>query len=255
MARIERFGTTTLILGDALELLTSLDVGDFVGVLTDPPYSSGGNVRDKAMPTSAKYLQGRGGGRYPEFAGDTRDQRSFLTWSTMWMSLARKLVVPGGILATFTDWRQLPVTTDAVQCAGWVWRGIVPWDKTESARPQLGRYRNQTEFVAWGTNGSRPLLGPVAPGVFRMPVPRVKHHIAGKPVELMRGLLSVMQGPVLDPFMGSATVGVACLEMGLHYVGMEVDPTIFEIACQRMAAVKPLGNQKETQLQLREIRE
>lgn len=241
MARIERFGNITLILGDALEVLALLDAGRFVGVLTDPPYSSGGNVRDKSMPTSAKYLQAGSTGRYPEFAGDTRDQRSYLAWSTLWMARARELVAPGGILATFSDWRQLPVTSDALQCAGWVWRGILPWDKTESARPQLGRYRNQCEFVAWGTNGARPLAGPIAPGVFRMPVPRTKLHIAGKPVELMRGLLSVMSGPILDPFMGSATVGVACLEIGLEYVGIEVDPAYFEIACQRVESIISSG--------------
>lgn len=241
MARIEQFGTITLIQGDALEVLASLEASRFAGVLTDPPYSSGGNVRDKAMATSAKYLQSGGGGRYPEFQGDTRDQRSYLAWSTTWMSRARELVTPGGILATFSDWRQLPVTTDAVQCAGWVWRGIVPWDKTESSRPQLGRYRNQTEFVAWGTNGARPLAGPIAPGVFRMPVPRVKHHIAGKPVELMRGLLGVMQGPILDPFMGSGTVGIACQELGLEYVGIEVDPTYFDIACRRVESIIAVG--------------
>ena len=234
MARIERFGTITLIHGDALEETAGLPAGHFVGVLTDPPYCSGGNVRDKAMATSSKYLQGSGSGRYPEFQGDTRDQRSFLVWSTMWMARARELTVPGGILATFSDWRQLPVTTDAVQCAGWVWRGIVPWDKTENCRPQRGRYRNQTEFVAWGTNGARPLAGPVAPGVFRAPIPRIKHHIAGKPVDLMKGLLSVMQGPILDPFMGSATVGVACHQAGLEYVGIEVDATYFDIACRRI---------------------
>lgn len=233
MARIERFGNLTLILGDSLEVMASLEAGHFAGVLTDPPYSSGGNVRDKSMSTSAKYLQSGAASRYPEFAGDTRDQRSYLAWSTMWMARSRELVQPGGLLATFSDWRQLPVTTDAVQCAGWMWRGIVPWDKTESCRPQLGRYRNQTEFVAWGTNGARPLAGPVAPGSFRMPTPRVKHHIAGKPIELMRGLLSVMSGPILDPFMGSATVGLACRELGLDYVGIEVDRTIFEIACNR----------------------
>jgi site-specific DNA-methyltransferase (adenine-specific) len=236
MARIERFGSLTLILGDALEVMASLEANHFVGVLTDPPYSSGGNVRDKAMPTSAKYLQSGAAGRYPEFAGDTRDQRSYLAWSTMWMARARELVRPGGLIATFSDWRQLPITTDAVQCAGWVWRGIVPWDKTESSRPQLGRYRNQCEFVAWGTNGRRPLVGPIAPGVFRMPIPRIKHHIAGKPVELMTGLLGVMNGPILDPFMGSGTVGIACQTLGLEYVGIEVDPTYFEIACERAEA-------------------
>ena len=151
------------------------------------------------------------------------------------MSRARELVVPGGLLGVFADWRQLPITTDALQCGGWGWRGIVPWDKTESSRPQLGRYRQQAEYMAWGSNGARPLIGPVAPGAFRMPVPRQKHHIAGKPVELMEGLLKVMTpGPILDPFMGSATIGVACLSAGLRNVGVEVDAAYFDIACERI---------------------
>jgi site-specific DNA-methyltransferase (adenine-specific) len=232
--RSEQFGSATIYKGDALEILMDLGERRFGAVLTDPPYSSGGNVRDKAMATSAKYLQSESAGKYPEFQGDTRDQRSYLAWSTLWMGRARDLVLPGGIIASFSDWRQLPVTTDAVQCAGWIWRGVVPWDKTESSRPQQGRYRNQTEFVVWGTNGSRRLQGPIAPGVFRMPVPHIKHHIAGKPVALMAGLMSIMEGPILDPFMGSATVGVACLERGLDYVGIEVDDAYFDIACRRL---------------------
>ncbi|MDC7787380.1 DNA methyltransferase [Rhodoplanes sp. TEM] len=227
-------GPATLYLGDALEILTDLAPGSVGDVLTDPPYSSGGNVRDKAMATSAKYLNYDRRGAFPEFLGDTRDQRSFLAWSTLWMLRARVLVRPGGLLVTFSDWRQLPVTTDAVQCAGWIWRGIVPWDKTEGSRPHRGRYRVQAEYAVWGSNGSRALAGPVAPGVFRAPVPRVKHHIAGKPVEVMAGLLAVMEGPILDPFMGSGTVGVACVARGLPYVGIELDPAYFEVACRRL---------------------
>ncbi|RAI40542.1 DNA modification methylase [Rhodoplanes elegans] len=233
---IERrtIGPATLVLGDALDVLTDLAPGSVGAVLTDPPYCSGGNVRDRAAATSAKYLHHSRRGAYPEFQGDTRDQRSFLAWSTLWMGRARRLVPAGGLLVVFSDWRQLPVTTDAVQCAGWVWRGIVPWDKTEASRPQLGRYRVQAEYAVWATNGSRILAGPVAPGVFRAPVPKVKHHIAGKPVELMAGLLGVMEGPVLDPFMGSGTVGVACVARGLPYIGIEVEPAYYEVACRRL---------------------
>lgn len=238
MSRFEcrTIGTATLYRGDALEVMATLQAGSFGDCLADPPYSSGGNVRDKAQATSAKYQSSEHRGLYPEFQGDTRDQRSYLAWSALWLSRARELIAHGGLVGVFTDWRQLPVTTDALQCGGWVWRGVVPWDKTESSRPQLGRYRNQTEYVVWGTNGARALAGATAPGVFRHSVPRQKHHIAGKPVELMSGLLRPMRGPILDPFMGSATIGVACLKLGLPYVGIEVDPTYFEISCRRLEA-------------------
>ncbi len=233
------FGSASLLHGDALDVLGRMQMEGrrFGAVLTDPPYSSGGNVRDRAMSTNRRYLQSGQRHVYPEFQGDTRDQRSYLAWSTLWMSAARDITEPGGIIATFSDWRQLPVTTDALQCAGWVWRGIVPWDKTEACRPQLGRYRTQCEYVVWGTNGTRQVAGKAAPGVFRAPIPRDKLHVAGKPVAVMTGLLSIMDGPILDPFAGSATVGAACLPLGLQYVGIEVDQTYFDVACGRLERV------------------
>lgn len=239
-AREVTVGSCRLFHGDALDVLVGLEPGSFGGVLTDPPYSSGGAFRsDRSAPTSAKYQSSEDRGLYPEFAGDTRDQRSYLAWSTLWMSRARELVRPGGLLVVFSDWRQLPVTTDAVQAAGWVWRGIVPWDKTERGRPQMGRYRAQAEYAVWATNGARPLVGPVAPGVFRQAVERFKLHIAGKPVELMEGLLQIIDGPVLDPFMGAGTVGVACQRKGLGYAGVEMVEDYFERSVRRLTAAPP----------------
>ncbi|MFG1409529.1 DNA methyltransferase [Xanthobacter sp. VTT E-85241] len=236
--RREVIGNATLYLGDALEVLAMLEPGSVSAVLADPPYSSGGAHKgDRSAATSSKYQSSPHRGLYPQFAGDTRDQRGFLAWSTMWMSRARLVTQPGAISCVFSDWRQLPITTDAVQAGGWVWRGIVPWDKTERVRPQLGRYRAQAEYIVWSTNGARPLVGPVAPGVIREPIPPVKHHIAGKPVGLMERLMSVMDaGPILDPFMGSGTVGLACAAAGRPYIGIEVEPAYFEIACERLAA-------------------
>jgi site-specific DNA-methyltransferase (adenine-specific) len=236
-----------LYLGDALEVLPTLQAASFGALLTDPPYSSGGAFRsDRIAPTKAKYLSREQHGLYSDFQGDTRDQRGYLAWSSLWLLRARELVAPGGICAVFTDWRQLPVTTDAVQAAGWVWRGVVPWDKTENGRPQLGRYRAQAEYVVWGTNGARPLKGPTAPGVYRTPVPKRKHHIAGKPVELMRSLMTIMEGPILDPFMGSGTVGIACIEANKRYTGIEVDEAYFAIARRRILEASEQGPRGST---------
>ena len=71
----------------------------------------------------------------------------------------------------FTDWRQLPLTSDALQIAGWTWRGIIPWDKTESCRPQLGLYRNQAEYVLTATHGGYDKSVRLCPpGVVREPI-------------------------------------------------------------------------------------
>lgn len=236
-----RIGSATLIRADALDVLAALAAqapGTLGAVLADPPYCSGGpSARERARPPSQKYQQSERRHLHAAFAGDMRDQRSFLAWSSLWMARAREAVVPGGLIGAFTDWRQLPVTTDALQVAGWVWRGIVPWDKTEAVRPALGRYRTQAEYLVWGSNGPRPMAGATAPGVYAVSVPREKLHMAAKPVRLMEQLLAIMDGPVLDPFMGSGTVGVACLTLGLPYIGIEVDPGHFAVACQRLEEV------------------
>ena len=57
----------------------------------------------------------------------------------------------------------------------------------------------------------------------------------GKPVELLEMLLRWADGDsVCDPFMGSGTTGVACVNLGRTFVGMEKDPDYFDIACQRI---------------------
>jgi site-specific DNA-methyltransferase (adenine-specific) len=90
-------------------------------------------------------------------------------------------------------------------------------------------------MLSRGQTGRALSVAPVTPGVFREPVPKEKHHIAGKPVALMQGLMAPMDdGPILDPFMGSGTEGLACQAQGRPYVGIEVDATYFDIACRRL---------------------
>lgn len=240
VSRVERIGDATLYLGDALGVLHSLQ-GEFDAVITDPPYSSGGAFRgDRTVSTSMKYVgtEQRGGiDAFADFSGDNRDQRSFGLWSALWLGLARERCREGAIVCAFTDFRQLPVTTDALQAGGWIWRGIGVWDKTEAARPQKGRYRNQCEYFAWGSSGPLPDDGPCAPGVFRLSAnSEEKFHIAGKPVALLEQMLQIVGAAILDPFMGSGTAGVAAVRAGRRYVGIEINPVHFEIACERIEA-------------------
>lgn len=227
-------GNATLYLGDCREILPTL--GKVDAVVTDPPYSSGGNFRgDRMQTTSAKYQSTEHRGLYSEFAGDTRDQRAYLAWCSLWIGQCLPLVESGGLCLLFTDWRQLPTTTDALQCGGFVWRGIGVWDKTEAARPQKGRYRNQCEYFIWGSKGGMNDEGPCAPGVFRYSVAsEEKQHIAGKPSYLIEDLLQICATTILDPFMGSGTTGVAAMRLGRKFIGIEIEPRYFDIACRRI---------------------
>lgn len=39
---------------------------------------------------------------------------------------------------------------------------------------------------------------------------------------------------ILDPFMGSGTTGVACMNLGRKFIGIEIESKYFEIACERI---------------------
>ena len=68
-------------------------------------------------------------------------------------------------------------------------------------------------------------------------------HKSQKPIALMRNLIEKFTKPgdtVFDPFMGSGTTGVACVQTGRHFIGIEKDPIYFKIATRRIEDTDPL---------------
>jgi len=233
----------TIVCGDCLEVMRGLPDGVFDALITDPPYSSGGQFRsDRSQSVAVKYVQTDSVQTCrTDFTGDNRDQRAFLVWCTMWLSEALRLTRPGGICAIFTDWRQLPTMTDAIQCGGWVWRNIVTWWKP-GIRMQRGRFSSSAEYLVYGSRGV-PTPGEDSPQNVLQCAPVAgseKEHIAQKPVKLLEDILGVVPagGLVLDPFCGSGTTLEAARNRGLRYVGIEIDPINCQIARKRIAAEK-----------------
>ena len=69
-------------------------------------------------------------------------------------------------------------------------------------------------------------------------------HPVPKPVGWMRWLVALTTRPgetVLDPFMGSGTTGVACMNLGRQFIGIEIDRRYFDIACRRIEAAQAQG--------------
>ena len=230
----------TLYGGDSLATLATLPTGSIDAVVSDPPYSSGGMVRgDRSAGTISKYVTTQNTQRdtLTEFTGDNRDQRAYAYWSALWMGEALRATKQGGILIAFTDWRQLPATTDAIQAGGWIWRGIVPWVKP-SFRPQSGRFGAQCEYVVWGSAGpmETDYTLPSLRGFFQANSPRSREHITQKPVEVMRELVKIAPegGVILDPFMGSGTTGVAAILEGLRFIGVEMVEHYQQVAVRRI---------------------
>jgi site-specific DNA-methyltransferase (adenine-specific) len=233
----------TVHLGDALAWLASLPTAHADAIITDPPYSSGGMTRgDRTASTLVKYTGLKRDHHSPGFAGDTRDGRGWAYWMALWLSEALRVTRPGGVIALFTDWRQLPGACDALQSGGWVWRGILPWIKPD-ARPQLGRYRQNAEFIVWGTRGPREMVGEALPGYHIARAPRANEgrvHITQKPLDVVRALVRIAPpgGLVVDPFAGSATTLVAALAEGRRAIGCEIDPANHTLGLGRLAAAR-----------------
>ena len=234
----------TLYRADALAVLRELPTASVDALITDPPYSSGGMVRgDRAgASTTSKYVTtGSAAKEMGEFSGDNRDQRGYQYWLALWLSECHRIVKPAGVSLLFTDWRQLPATTDALQSGGWVWRGIVPWYKP-AARPTAGRFTSQCEYVAWGSNGGMTTdwKAPCLPGFYQASSPREREHITQKPLSVMRDLVKICPegGTVLDPFAGSGTTGVAALIEGRKFIGVEMTEHYAEVAANRLRTVE-----------------
>lgn len=82
------------------------------------------------------------------------------------------------------------------------------------------------------------------PPIFKGPSAENEGHPTPKPVWLMERLIvaSVPHGgAVLDPFMGSGTTGVACANLGRKFIGIEIEPQYFDIACERIRAAYSQG--------------
>ena len=72
-----------------------------------------------------------------------------------------------------------------------------------------------------------------------------KFHPTQKPEGLMRWCIGYVPEPaqtVLDPFMGSGTTGVAAVQMGRDFIGIEREPKYFDIACRRIEQAQRQGD-------------
>lgn len=232
----------SVITGDALDVLPGLPPASFDLLIADAPFSSGGMVRgDRAQnDTHGKYSTAKAS---LGLSGDTRDQLQWIQWSGAWMRAALPALRDGSILACFIDWRQIGAIYAAFGLAGVVLRGLCPWHKG-TGRPQPGRPRQDSEFIAWGTKGPRPRVGPVHPGHYDDHVLGDERHIfCRKPLALMRKLVqwAPVGGHILDPFAGSGPVGEAALLEGRDCTLIDINPANAKHCRAALAATERLA--------------
>jgi site-specific DNA-methyltransferase (adenine-specific) len=195
-------GDCTLYQGDCLEILPTL--GKVDAVVTDPPYGIGWKPRVNHQ--DQKWVD--------EINFDIRD---FLVgqYNLIW----------GG--QYFAD--KLPVSE------GWLtWcKRPIDYDFSNDGRTYA------TTELAWRDWGKTRFMCLVWDGGKRAGAAenRTFCHPSQKPIEVMEWCIRQLPDDaetILDPFMGSGTTGVACAKMGRKFIGIELDPGYFEIACKRI---------------------
>jgi site-specific DNA-methyltransferase (adenine-specific)/modification methylase len=208
MSKVQ-IGDATLYLGDCMEILPTLDKVD--AVITDPPYGISLQNHDKTGFYRAK--------RDWTIANDDSLQVavSVYEWAlkkeiTTLMFCSPDLPIPGE------------------------WRNRLVWHK-----PGLGMggdpstcWRRDWELILIRAN--KKLHGGRDSAVLQYEIrPNEFQHPCQKPIPLMAYLIKKLQSNfVLDPFMGSGTTGVAAIQMGRKFIGIEREPKYFDIACKRI---------------------
>ena len=218
--RKEVIGNATLYLGDCLEILPTLPKVD--AVITDPPYGTqnlaGGYGRRQNWDI------GDGLGRVIQ-----NDEDLGAITVAFPMLLER---IDNGWMMVFYAARRTPLFVAAT--AGGEWFGSVVWDK---CAPGLGyhiRYAHEDVAVfKIGTpeRAKQPLLS-----IIRCATDSENHPHAKPPLVLnpLVAWAASHGGIVLDPYMGSGSTGVACMNLGRKFIGVEIEKKYFDIACERI---------------------
>ena len=214
MEKVE-IGAATLYLGDCLEVLPTL--GKVHAIVTDPPY---------AVPTVI--AQGR------EVTRNVGDLSIVETAMRVYLLAATERLLPTGRIFVFCDGVSYPVVFRVLY--SYFSTALLIWDKGQIG---MGReFRKSHELILHGWKPDTPIFadGKGRADVLRFaPIPsESRAHPAQKPENLLAELARISGPSILDPFMGSGTTGVACMNLGRRFIGIEIEPRYFDIACRRI---------------------
>mgnify|MGYP000901441294 CR=1 FL=1 len=192
-----------LYLGDCLEVMRSMPDKSVDAVITDPPYGIADIWKGGAS-------HGWGVARLATQKRNSWDIKPAKEYFDEMLRVADKVIIWGG------NYFELPTS-----------RGWLVWNKPER------NFSLAEAELAW-TN----IPMPIRVIDYRRSDPD-REHPTQKPVGVMRFSLEKAKLPenatVFDPFMGSGTTGVACVQTGRNFIGIEIDPTYFAIAEKRIA--------------------
>jgi DNA modification methylase len=197
-ARTEIIGDARLILGDCREILPT--IGQVTSVITDPPYGTHVTTWDTSIS-------------FEDIALIDSKATNYSVWFYSNTRLAHLLVAL----------KEIGKDT-------WV----AVWEKNNSLGFER-RFAPQWVPIVIAYKGNPTFWGQ---DLFRCPlVVQNIEHPTPKPIGITEWCVKRSSNPtdiILDPFMGSGTTGVACVKLGRKFIGIEIEPKYFDIACKRI---------------------
>jgi len=229
--RVEQIGDATLYLGDCRDVLPTL--ADVDAMVTDPPYGIGLKRKTSDYRDSQFFDHGASLEASIFYADEPEDVRRLISDAIpLALSIAKRAVIfPGPAM---------------------LWHYPAPASIGSVFTP------NGAGRTAWGFQCTHPVLfygkDPflqdglgARPNSMRTEQPNNEKvdHPCAKPVQWMKW--AVWRGSrsfetILDPFMGSGSTGVACAKLGRRFVGIEIEPHYFDIACRRIEEAQRQGD-------------
>lgn len=259
--RVEHIGTATLYNADCADVLPQLSGVDLA--FTSPPYNLGNTaVGSGEFPkignysANAKLGKRGGGGKWSGGAladgyglhDDAMPHDEYVAWqhrvlAALWETLSdtgaifynHKVRVMNGIAVTPLEYNPgLPL------------RQVIIWRRAGGVNFSPAFYLPTHEWIALFAKASFRLRDKGASGigdVWEVAQESGTEHPAPFPVGLpLRALETTTAQVVLDPFMGSGTVGIACHAKGRRFIGIEREPRWFDLACKRIEAAQRQGD-------------
>ncbi len=216
-------GDVTLYRGDCLEVLPTLAAGSVDAVVTDPPY---------------KVSQMYGGGV---------DADNLVAVCSIFRSIGdiARIVKPGGFAVVCYDNRILPFLFESVKGTDLIYRKQVFLYRRWGLANRWVGWMQTTDPICIFVKGHDKPFSPSVKG-------KVKHdcyikngpeavdgqHPAQKPLEMFLDFATWCSddgGLIVDPYMGSGTTGVACVQLGRKFIGVEISEDYFRIAVKRIS--------------------
>ena len=220
--------------GDCLDVANGLKTlgVKFDAIITDPPYNISRENNFKTM--------GRAGIDFGEW-----DKNFDLT---SWIKHCEPLLKKGGNIIIFNDWKNMSHIVSELELNGFEIKDLIRWKKTNPMpRNRDRRFITDYEVAVWAVKkGAKWTFNRLSetyerPEIICGITPKGEKQNGGhptqKPIEVMEWLLNRLTNEgdlVLDPFMGSASTGVGCMNTNRRFVGIELDNNYFNMSYERL---------------------